>query len=305
MIATVFGGNGFIGSRLVSRLLGLGHTVRIFDRSVSEELRSAWGEKLQIVTGDFSTEPDFHRVLEGSEVVFHLISTTLPNSSNNDPTADVMGNLVPTLRLLEQMQRTGVRRIVFPSSGGTVYGEAARLPIDEQHPTNPIVSYGVVKLAIEKYLAIYRRSFSLSPVCLRISNPYGPGFRTNSPQGAIGAFLNKALHDQPIELWGTGDVLRDYLYIEDLIDALVLSMGYEGEVSTFNISTGIGTSLLEVIDHIEAVTGKQLLIHKNPGRSFDVQSNFLSNALAAEKLGWHPKTTLRHGIELTANWLRH
>ena len=304
MIAAVFGGNGFIGSRLVSRLLNLGHSVRIFDRSGSEALQTAWGEKLQIFTGDFSTEPDFHDVLEGSDVVFHLISTTLPNSSNNDPIADVMGNLVPTLRLLEQMRRTGTRKIIFPSSGGTIYGEAARLPIDEAHPTNPIVSYGAVKLAIEKYLSIYRHSFSLRPICLRISNPYGPGFRASSPQGAIGAFLNKALNGQPIELWGTGEVRRDYLYIEDLIDALILSAAYDGDVFTFNISTGIGTSLLEVIDHIQAVTGKEVLVHKNPGRSFDVQSNFLSNALAAEKLGWHPETRLRHGIELTADWLK-
>lgn len=303
MIAAVFGGNGFIGSHLVGRLLALGHSVRVFDRPAPKRQLAAGQERLQFFGGDFSTEPDFRQVLKGCDVVFHLISTTLPNSSNDDPAADVMGNLIPTLRLLEQMRETGVRKIVFPSSGGTVYGEASRLPIDEQHPTNPIVSYGAVKLAIEKYLAIYRRSFSLLPVCLRISNPYGPGFRPSSPQGAVGAFLHKTMNGQAIELWGTGEIRRDYLYIDDLIDAFVLSIGYEGEPFIFNISTGIGTSLLEIIEHIRSATGRDILVQENPSRSFDVQVNILSNALAGEKLGWHPATTLQKGISLTADWL--
>lgn len=303
MIVTVLGGNGFIGSRLVAHLLNLGHSVRVFDRSTAQEQQYGWGENLQVFHGDFTTDTDFRPALNGCDVVFHLVSTTLPNSSNNDPIADVMGNLVPTLRLLDQMRETGVKRIIFPSSGGTVYGEASSLPIQEQHSTDPIVSYGVVKLSIEKYLSIYRRNSGLSPICLRISNPYGPGFRTNSPQGAIGAFLNKALNGQAIDIWGTGEIRRDYLYIEDLVDALVMSMTYTGDSFIFNISTGIGTSLLEIVEHIEIITNRKLIIHRHPSRSFDVQTNILSNALAAKKLGWQPTTTLKNGIELTKNWM--
>lgn len=299
MIAVVLGGNGFIGSQLVSRLLGYGHSVRVFDRGAPT--RSS--ESLRFFAGDFTTHEDFTELLQGADVVFHLISTTLPNTSADNTLADVQGNLLPTLRLLEQMQREGISRIVFPSSGGTVYGEARYLPIDETHPTEPIVPYGATKLAIEKYLGIFRHARQLDPICLRISNPYGPGFRSESPQGVIGAFLNKSLRNQPIDLWGSGDVQRDYLYIDDLIDAMVAAASYQGPHFVFNISTGVGTSLLRVIELVEQATGRPLVVHQHDSRSFDVKSNVLCNARAQEELRWSPKLSLQQGIERTLRWL--
>lgn len=300
MIALVLGGNGFIGSRLVARLLASGHRVRVFDRAPYSNASNS----VEYFSGDFATHSDFTNVLDGCDIVFHLISTSLPSVSNDDPIADVQGNLVSTLRLLGQMKRLGIKRLVFPSSGGTVYGQAQYLPIDESHPTQPIVSYGATKLAIEKFLSIYRDSFGLRPVCLRISNPYGPGFRANAPQGAIGAFLRKALNDQPIDLWGTGEIRRDYLYIEDLIDALIATITYDGDNHVFNISTGIGTSLLEVIDLVQLATGKNIAIRYHKSRTFDVQTNILSSQLARTELGWEPATPLIQGIERTTAWLR-
>lgn len=300
MIAVVLGGNGFIGSMLVTRLLDQGHTVRVFDRGAP--VRAA--ESLRFFSGDFTTHRDFTELLQGSDVVFHMVSTTLPNTSVANTLADVQGNLLPTLRLLEQMRQLGISRIVFPSSGGTVYGEAQYLPIDEKHPTEPIVSYGATKLAIEKYLAIFRHNRHLDPICLRISNPYGPGFNPESPQGVIGAFLHKSLNNQPIDLWGAGDVQRDYLYIEDLIDAMMVAALYRGPHFIFNISTGIGTSLQEIIGLVENITQRRLTVHKHENRSFDVKSNVLSNTLAQEELGWVPKNTLKQGIEQTLCWMQ-
>lgn len=300
MIAVVLGGNGFIGSMLVTRLLDEGHTVRMFDRCVP--VRSA--ESLHFFSGDFTTHEDFTALLQGVDVVFHMISTTLPNTSVDNTLADVQGNLLPTLRLLEQMRQLGVSRIIFPSSGGTVYGEAQYLPIDEKHPTDPIVPYGATKLAIEKYLAIFRHTRHLDPICLRISNPYGPGCKPESPQGVIGAFLHKSLNDQPIDLWGAGDVRRDYLYIEDLIDAMMAAAFYQGSQHVFNISTGIGTSLQEIIGLVENATNRRLTVRQHGERPFDVKSNVLANGLAKEELGWSPRCTLKQGIEQTLRWMQ-
>lgn len=300
MIAVVLGGNGFIGSMLVARLLEQGHTVRVFDRGAP--VRDAGS--LRFFAGDFTTQADFTGLLEGADVVFHLISTTLPNTSVDNTLADVQGNLLPTLRLLEQMRQLKISRIVFPSSGGTVYGEAQYLPIDERHPTEPIVPYGATKLAIEKYLSIFRHARHLDPVCLRISNPYGPGFKHESPQGVIGAFLYRALNGLPIDLWGAGDVQRDYLYIEDLIDALMAAASYRGSHFIFNISTGIGTSLREIIELVEEASKLRLTVNQHDSRSFDVKSNVLCNALAREELGWSPTHTLRQGIEKTLHWMK-
>lgn len=299
MIAVVLGGNGFIGSTLVSRLLKQGHSVRVFDRGVPAHS----AESFHFFAGDFTTHADFTELLQGADVVFHLISTTLPNTSVDNTSADIHGNLLPTLRLLEQIQKLGISRIVFPSSGGTVYGEAQYLPIDEKHPTEPIVPYGATKLAIEKYLAIFRHARQLDPICLRISNPYGPGFRPESPQGVIGAFLHKGLSNQPIDLWGAGDVQRDYLYIDDLIDAMIAAASYQGPHFVFNISTGIGTSLLEIIELVERAIGRPLVVHQHSSRSFDVRSNVLCSARARQELGWSPKLSLMQGIERTLSWL--
>lgn len=301
MIALVLGGKGFIGSSLITRLHEQGHTVRVLGHGPPPAFTS---KRLNFFSSDFNLESDYSSMLQGCDAVFHLISTTLPTNSNAGPLADVQGNLLPTLHLLDQMKKFGVTRLIFPSSGGTVYGQARYLPIDEKHPTSPIVSYGVTKLAIEKYIGLYQHAFGLSPICLRISNPYGPGFRRNSPQGAIGAFLNKALNDQPIEVWGSGDVQRDYLYIDDLIDAFMAAAVYKGREWIFNISTGVGTSLNEVLEMVATVTDKKLNICRRDGRSFDVQTNYLDNTLARKELDWQPRTPLALGIERTAYWLR-
>ncbi len=300
MITAVFGGRGFIGSALVRRLLKEGHQVRVLDNGNAVDSHA----NLQHFKIDFSRTESFHEVLTGCEAVFQLISTSLPNTSVGNSLADVQGNLLPTLRLLDQMSQMGIRRLIFPSSGGTVYGEAQYLPIDEAHPTRPIVPYGATKLSIEKYLEIYRHAGLLETICLRISNPYGPGFRPESPQGAIGAFLLKAKRNETIDIWGTGDIKRDYLYIDDLVEALVSSLCYQGPMSTFNISTGIGTSLNELIDIVTRVTGKELKVRHHERRSFDVQDNWLSCDLAHTELGWTPRVSLPEGIRQTYDWVQ-
>lgn len=304
MKIAVLGANGFLGARLVERLGRDGHTLHAFDRSFDLQRISTWGPKTRCLKGDFSVQTDFTELLEGCDVVFHLISTTIPSTSTSNPMADVQGNLLPTLNLLEQMRTSRVRKIVFPSSGGTVYGEPRYLPIDEAHPTEPIVAYGATKLAIEKFLHVYRHSYALQPVCLRISNPFGPGFNARSPQGAVGIFLLRALRGEPIEIWGNGRVQRDYIYIDDVMDAFVAAMRYQGDVPVFNISTGVPTTLLELLDHIAQVNGVPPQILWKEGRVFDVNANVLSNCLAGQELQWQPRVSLSDGIRLTRDWVQ-
>lgn len=305
MKIAIFGGGGFIGSTIADRLLLDGHSLRVFERPRIEPYREfSAAEDVEWMTGDLMSTHDVGAALDGVDAVMHLVSTTLPKSSNDDPIYDVQSNLVATLQLLNLMVAKGVGKIVFISSGGTVYGNPCYLPIDEKHPTDPLVSYGITKLAIEKYLQIYQAMHGIKANILRVSNPFGDRQRIETAQGAVAAFLSRALRGLPIEVWGDGSVARDYLYVGDVAEAFALAVAYNGAHSVFNISSGKGTSLNEVIRLIEQVTGVQLQRENRPGRAFDVPVSVLDNALALRELGWSPKVSLEDGIMRTAVHMR-
>ncbi len=305
MKITIFGGGGFIGSAIVDRLLKDGHKLRIFERPRVEPYRHfVDGEQVQWITGDLMSIHDVSKAIDGVDTVLHLVSTTLPKSSNDDPIYDVQSNLVATLQLLNAMVVKRVRKIVFISSGGTVYGDPAYLPIDESHPTEPRVSYGITKLAIEKYLLMFQHIHGLKVNILRVSNPYGERQRVETAQGAIGVFLSKAIKNQSLEIWGDGSVTRDYLYVSDVAEAFALAVEYDGEKSVFNISSGVGTSLNEMIAVIERVLGLKVDRSYQPGRSFDVPVSILDNSLAQHELGWSTHVGLEEGVFKTAEWMR-
>jgi UDP-glucose 4-epimerase len=305
MKIAIFGGGGFIGSAIADRLLKDAHELRIFERPRVEPYRQfSVDEKIQWLTGDLMSVHDVSRTIDGVDVVLHLVSTTLPKNSNDDPVYDVQSNLVATLQLLNAMVAKHVRKIVFISSGGTVYGNPTYLPIDENHPTEPRVSYGITKLAIEKYLLMFQYQHGIKANILRVANPYGERQRVETAQGAVGVFLSKTIQDQPLEIWGDGSVTRDYLYISDVAEAFVRTVDYHGAKSVFNISSGVGTSLNKLIDTIEHVLGRVVVRHYRPGRPFDVPVSVLDNSLARRELGWEPRVKLEEGIVKTAAWMR-
>lgn len=296
----VLGGGGFIGAAVAQQLLAEGWRVRVFERPqapVPRELAAAAG--LEWVRGDYLAEADLDAALAGADAVVHLISTSLPKSSNEDPARDVETNVVATLRLLALMVRRQVRRIVFASSGGTVYGATRTVPIREDHPTQPEVSYGIAKLAIEKYLYLYGRLHGLQPVALRIANPYGGGQRIEKAQGAVAVFLHRALRGEPLEIWGDGSVMRDYLHVQDVAAAFVCALRYQGPYQVFNIGSGQGASLNELAAAIEAELGRPVERRYLPGRSFDVPVSVLDNSLARAELGWQPSIGLPQGLRMT------
>ncbi|MEZ3499124.1 NAD-dependent epimerase/dehydratase family protein [Pantoea sp. KPR_PJ] len=304
MKLVVFGGGGFIGSAICDKLLADGHQLRIFERPRVPAYREFTGlENVEWMTGDLGNIHDLNAAIEGTDAVVHLVSTTLPKSSNDDPVYDVQTNIVPSLHMLNAMVKLNVKKIVFISSGGTVYGDPQYIPIDEKHPTEPVVSYGITKLAIEKYLHMFSKLHGLKTVTLRVANPYGERQRIETAQGAVGVFLHRALNNQPIEIWGDGSVQRDYIHVSDVAAAFAKAVTYEGQQEVFNISSGHGTSLNDLINMIENVLQRKLAVNYQPGRSFDIDINVLSNELAKAELGWQPQITMQNGLERTTKWL--
>lgn len=305
MNITIFGGGGFIGSTITDRLLKDGHALRIFERPRVEPYRTfLHDEQVEWVSGDFSSLHDVTAVIQGADAVFHLISTTLPKSSNDDPVYDVQSNVISTLQMLNAMVAHKVGRIVFISSGGTVYGDPVYLPIDEKHPTDPHVSYGITKLAIEKYLMLYARLHGIKPVILRVANPFGERQRVATAQGAVGVFVSQTLQGKKIEIWGDGSVTRDFVYVGDVADAFAKAATYTGPHHIFNISSGVGTSLNDLIETLEDVLNTPVMVEYKTGRGFDVPVSILCNKLALLELGWLPKVGIKEGIEQTVNWMR-
>jgi len=305
MKIVIFGGGGFIGSTIADRLLRDGHALRIFERPRVPPYREFHdGESVEWMTGDFGSLHDINTALDGVDAVLHLVSTTLPKSSNDDPVYDVQSNLVSTLQLLNAMEARHVRRIVFISSGGTVYGTPQYLPVDEKHPTEPQVSYGITKLAIEKYLQLYQAQHGIKATILRVANPYGERQRIETAQGAIAVFTSRALRGLPIEIWGDGSVMRDYLYVSDVAEAFALALGYDGPETVFNISSGTGISLKDMVAILARSIGREIVLDYRPGRPFDVPVSILCNALALRELGWAPQVSLEHGIHKTVDWMR-
>jgi UDP-glucose 4-epimerase len=259
---------------------------------------------MEVVEGDIVRPGEVLSALQEADTVFHLVHTTVPGSSMAAPSYDVESNVAASVRWLSRLGETGVRRIIFVSSGGTVYGLPQKNIMDENHPTDPICSYGISKLAIEKYLAMYATMAGVDYLILRPSNVYGEGQHQHHGQGVIGVLIDRALHGQPLEVWGTGEHVRDYLYITDLIEALSRLRTYAGPRRVFNVSSGKGYSILDIIE----ILGRQLgqlpeVKHISP-RGYDVPVNVLDSSLLRSEMGWKPRVMLEEGIARLVRWLR-
>lgn len=289
----ILGGSGFIGAHIVEGLLADGHELRVYDRATF--IHKTGVENIHADIGDVMA---LSEALIGVDVVIHLISTSVPSTSNKDPISDVSGNLINTLKLLDVMYQTDVNKIIYFSSGGTVYGLPQQVPMTEQHPTNPICSYGIVKLAIEKYLLMYAELYGFTSTILRPSNPYGPGQKHMGVQGFIGTCINSALNNTKLSIWGDGSVIRDYIYISDVVDATKLAVR-NMQSGTFNISSGDGYSLSEIVSYVEKYTQKTIQIEFKNKRDFDIPTMILDNQKAGKHFKWKPVVDIDCGIDRT------
>ena len=305
MKCLILGGGGFLGSHLCDALLVKGYAVRIFDRSNLKRYRVfSFDEDIEWVDGDFTNQKDVAQAISGCDIIYHLVSTTLPKSSNDNPIYDIETNVVSSLHLLELARKANVHKIIFISSGGTVYGIPHEVPIKENHLTDPVCSYGISKLTIEKYLHLYHSLYGLDYCILRLANPFGERQQVIATQGAVAVFLNKALTNETIEIWGDGSVIRDYIYISDVVDVMIKAIHNQEEYHLYNVGGGIGYSLNEIIDEIENVLGRQVSRSYVEGRALDVPVSVLDIERAKKDLKWSPCVDFREGLERTTNWMK-
>jgi UDP-glucose 4-epimerase len=297
----VLGGNGFIGSHIVDILHRNKFAVRVFDKEPDKFKRDTEG--VDYVTGSFKDTLALAESLVGIDIVVHALSTSVPSTSNNAPIDDIEGNLIGTVNLLNLMLENKTRRIIFLSSGGTVYGMPQSIPISEDHPTNPICSYGIVKLAIEKYLFEYEQLHGFEPIIFRSSNLYGPRQGHIGVQGIIATLITKMFKKESVTIYGDGNLIRDYLYVDDLAE-LCLKAVRSKEKGIFNAGSGKGYSINDLVKIVSEISGEKLLIQKTSGRMFDVKENVLDVKKAETFLHWKPTTNIESGLRKYLEWLK-
>ncbi len=300
--ALVVGGSGFIGQHLVHLLLSRGYRVTVYDRAPRRHHVNA-EDVFQYVQGELGNQALLREHLAGIDVVYHLACTTIPKTSNEEPAFDVESNVVPSIGLLAECVQAGVGRVVFVSSGGTVYGIPKDLPVREDHLTMPICSYGITKLMIEHYLALFRHLYGLRYSIIRPSNPYGEGQNYYGQQGAVTVFLGRIAMGQPIEIWGDGSVVRDYFYVGDLAQACLQAAETEIPDLVANVGSGQGLSLRELLTVIRESIGIEFAVHYSEARPFDVPYLVLDIDRARRLLSWEPQVPMTDGIQRTWEWV--
>lgn len=303
MHCLVLGGTGFIGTHLVHVLRQRGHRVRILD--LRSRRYGSDAEGCEYFYGDWQDSGLLSQALEGGvECVYHLIGNVDVQQANADPAEDARQTILGSLNLFHACVEHRIRRVVFVSSGGSIYGIPKVIPIPEDHPTHPVSAHGVSKLAVEKYLHLFYRLHGLEYQIARCANPYGEWQDPLRGQGAVAVFLLKALGNEPITVWGDGSVVRDYIYVGDVALALAQLGEYSEGCHVFNVGAGKGVSLLDLLKVIAELTGRRPHVIFDRGRPYDVPVNVLDISSIVSRVGWHPKVDLVEGVSRTLEWIR-
>ena len=295
----LIGGNGFIGSHIIDILLKNNHNVRVFDLFI-EKYRTPLKDV------DYRIYPidDINALYEAMldiDIVFHLASSTVPSTSILDPLLDINGNLVSSINILNTAVRAKIKKIIYFSSGGAIYG-SVNGHINEENKLNPISSYGIIKSTIEKYFMLYGKKYNIETIIFRPSNPYGPRQGHFIAQGVISTFLKKLSNNETISVFGTGDTMKDYIFIEDLA-FICFKISISANTGIFNIGTGIGTQINHIIEIIKSVTNITPTIDYLEQKFYDVPNFILDISKSKNFIGNFEFTTLDEGISKTWEWI--
>ena len=299
----VIGGAGFIGSHVI-RLLEGKRQIVVLDKS--PELFFEPEGEVKYISGDYGNRELLEEVLKDVDEVIHLAYSSVPKTSYDDPIHDITNNLPASVTLFEVAGEAGVDKLIFISSGGTVYGKTDKMPISESHPTNPVSPYGITKLAVEKYAMMYSALKSLPVVCVRPGNAFGQGQRPFIEQGFIATAIGCILQKQEVTVFGEKGTIRDYIHVSDIASGII-SVLERGKInSCYNIGSGVGRSNMDILTMLEPLAksaGLEVRIKFLPSRLFDVPANVLDSSKLRKDTGWEIKGSFEEGMERTWNWL--
>ena len=299
----VTGGAGFIGSHLVDRLLELGHRVVVLDDLSSGRL-SNLSNRINFHHTDINEaklDETFSR--ENPQLVFHLAAQVSVSTSMRNPLMDAEANILGTLRLLEASRRHGVEKFIYSSTGGALYGDPEYIPCDEDHPIRPLSPYGLAKSVSEKYLELYNKMFILNYAALRYGNVYGPRQDPNGEAGVIAIFSQAMLEGKQPVIFGSGEQERDFVYVQDVVDANLLAIN-DNVTGAYNIGSGKSTSVNRIFQMLRDLYRFRKAPLKSPARLGDVLKISLNSEKSLREMGWRPKTGLEEGLQLTAEYFK-
>jgi UDP-glucose 4-epimerase len=304
----VTGGNGFIGSHLIDALcIDSKSNVFAVGRNPLEKSFFNNPDEFRYYEADLNDELNISKIISDNHIstVYHIAWSNFNATAQSNIVNDVKTNVISSIKLFDACVKNDVQRIIYLSSGGTVYGMPEILPVEENHPKLPVTGYGVSKLTIEHYLQMYSRFYGVESVILRPSVPYGPRQNPIRGQGAITTFLYKALHNQPISIWGDGTSQRDYFFISDLISALLLAMNISYEQNlVFNIAGDKTYTLSDILEIVQEIVGVPMDVVYEPSRMVDVPNIYLDTTKAAKSMDWKPMVGIKKGIIDTCEWLK-
>jgi UDP-glucose 4-epimerase len=298
----VTGGAGFIGSHVADRFVELGHEVAVFD-NLSSGRREFVNAKARLVEGDLTDAGAIERCVAAfkPEVVDHHAAQIDVRHSVDDPIFDARTNVLGGIALLQSCTRHGVRKFIYASTGGALYGEGRSLPATEEHPVNPESPYGVSKHTLEHYLYLWKLLHGLEYTVLRYPNVYGPRQNPHGEAGVNAIFIGLMLAGARPRIFGTGEQVRDYLYVGDVVEANALALEL-GSGEMLNLGTGVGTSVNDIVRELNAILGTRIEPIHEPPRAGEVQRIYLDAARARKVLGWTPRVPFREGLTRTVEW---
>jgi len=299
----VTGGAGFIGSHITDALISAGHSVHVVD-DLSGGIRGNINSSATFHELDIRSE-DVARLFqqEKFEVLVHHAAQMDVRRSVADPRYDSDVNIGGLLNLMEAGRMAGLQKVLFASTGGAIYGEPDYAPQDENHTLRPLSPYGIAKFCSEKYLEYYRHAYGIEYVALRYGNVYGPRQNPHGEAGVVAIFSERMLSNEPVFINGTGEQTRDYVYVEDVVQANLLAMDHSNS-DIFNVGTSVETSVNELFSAIRDAIDPSIVENRREGQPGEQKRSVLSYSKASEILGWKPSIDIVTGLRRTVDWFR-